>query len=338
MTHVIVLGFVLVSLILSACGGDDKQAEKELTQTSIQFSWVHNVEFCGFYAAEKEGYYADAGLEVRFDSGGFDENGNFIDPVDPVLAGQADFGVTGADVLLKRRAEGAPLVAIATIYQRSPVVLISLSDSGILRPQDFVRHRVSTQPGNTTVGLAYEAMMTLLEIDRTDIDEVMRTDFTTNPLFEGEADVLAGFVTTEGVQVKMQDPDAHFILASDYGVDIYSNVIFTTEDMVANNPDLVLRFLEATLKGTQWAVEHPTEITTYFLDTYGQAFADDEEAQVRGMQLSIPLLDPSGSDPGKMKAGDWDFTAQMLLELGMLDEALDVDEAYTLQFLNEIYQ
>lgn len=330
---------LIASLVaaLAACGDDKPSGEAQqsnLTQSSIQFSWVHNVEFAGFYAAEQQGYYRDAGLEVRLDAGGYDESGAFIDPVQAVLDGKADFGVTGAHVLLTKRAEGAPIVAIATIYQRSPVVLIALSESGIARPQDLAGHRVSTQQANTTVGLAYEALLAAQDIDRTQIQETMRTDFTSNPLFTDEAEVLAGFVTTEGVQVRQRDPQAAFIMVSDYGIDIYSNVIFTTEDLIASQPDMVRAFLQATLKGTQWAVEQPEEAVDDFLkSTYGQPYAEDREVHLRGMQLSIPLLVPAGAQPGTMKADDWTFTHKTLLDLGLLDAPLDVEAAYTLDFL-----
>jgi len=332
---------VLLVAALAACGDDDDKPSGEaqqsasLTQTSIQFSWVHNVEFIGFYAAEQQGYYRDAGLQVRLDGGGFDESGAFIDPVQAVLDGKADFGVTGAHVLLAKRAEGAPIVAIGTIYQRSPVVLIALSESGIARPQDLIGRRVSTQPTNATVGLAYDALLAAQGIDRTQIQETMRTDFTSNPLFTGEAEVLAGFVTTEGVQVRQRDPEANFIMVSDYGIDIYSNVIFTTEDLIASKPDMVRAFLQATVKGTQWAVEQPDQAVEDFLkSTYGQPYAENREVHLLGMQSSIPLLVPAGGQPGMMKAEDWTFTHQTLLDLGLLAAPLDVEAAYTLDFLS----
>ncbi|MBP8974376.1 MAG: ABC transporter substrate-binding protein [Anaerolineae bacterium] len=342
------VGLLLLSVLwvaaLAACGDDDKDDDKtsggaqqpaSLTQTSIQFSWVHNVEFIGFYAAEQQGYYRDAGLEVRLDGGGFDENGAFIDPVQAVLDGKADFGVTGAHVLLTKRAEGAPIVAIGAIYQRSPVVLIALSESGIARPQDLIGRRVSTQPTNTTVGLAYEALLAAQGIDRAQIQETMRTDFTSNPLFTGEAEVLAGFVTTEGVQVRQRDPEANFIMVSDYGIDIYSNVIFTTADLIASQPDMARAFLQATLKGTQWAVEQPDQAVEDFLkSTYGQPYAEDRQVHLLGMQLSIPLLVPAGGQPGMMDKENWAFTHQTLLDLGLLAAPLDVEAAYTLDFLS----
>lgn len=330
---------LIISVALLGCGSDDSDDNPfEMTDVSVQLSWVHNVEFVGFYEASDEGYYAENGISLTLNEGGFDEDGAFIDPIAPVVNGDAMFGITGAEVLLKARADGIPIVAIATIYQRSPVVLISLSESGINQPQDMVGKRVSTQPLNTTVGIAYEALIRSQDIDPSTIDAVMRTDFTTNPLFSGDADVLAGFITTEGIQVRQRDPDANFILTSEYGIDLYSNVIFTTEDTIANNPELVEAFLEATFRGIDYAIANPDDAATRFVETYGEFYTDEAKAtQPDSMRLSLPLLKPGRSEPGMMTPDAWYYSHQLLLDLEILEAPLDIEAAFDMSFLNHIY-
>lgn len=331
--------FILIvsAFLMAACGSDDKSDSNEKS-VSVQLSWVHNVEFVGFYEALHHDYYEEKGLDVTLISGGFDENGAFIDPIAPVVNGNATFGVTGADVLLRARADGVPIVAIAAIYQRSPVVLISLSDSGIINPTMLIGRRVSTQPVDSTVGLAYEALIRSQNLNHDDINETMRTDFTTNPLFNDESDVLAGFLITEGVQVRQNDPDANFILISDYGIDIYSNIIFTTEATIAENPNLIQDFLEATIRGIQHAVDNPNESDEYIIQTYGQQFSEEDKTIFPvSMAASLPLLNPARSNPGMMKSEVWTYAHQLLLDLQILDEPLDVEAAYNMTFLNAIY-
>ncbi len=332
-----VIWFIVVALVLVGCNVAGPAAEAPPTQTSIQFSWVHAIEFVGFYEAIRQGYYADENLEVRLDGGGFDENGHYIDPVGRVVSGQSDFGVAGADVLLQARAQGQPVVAIAAIYQRSPVVLISLAEKNIIRPQDLVGQRVNTEPG-TTVGISYSALLASQNIDHADIQESPRTDFTVAPLFNDEIDVLTGFITNDGVQAQMRGEDVNFILVSDYGIDIYSNTIFTTEEMIKNKPELVEAFIRATIRGTQWAVDNPTEAAQYVLDTYGEDMAPDiQAAQQPGIQASLPLLNPAGSRPGQMTAENWELAHQVLLDQGILSEPLEIEKAYTLEFLEKAY-
>ena len=115
MNYVSAVGFRRLGLFIRAamiglvagCGAAQPQSVAQPpTPTSVQLSWTHTIEFVGFYEAIRQNYYKDAGLDVRLDPGGFDASGAYIDPVAQVLAGKADFGVTGADVILKARSAG----------------------------------------------------------------------------------------------------------------------------------------------------------------------------------------------------------------------------------------
>ena len=121
---------------LSACA--PRESKKTLDEVTVQLKWVHQAQFAGFYWAQEKGYYAQENLKVRFREGG-----QGIDSAQPVISGEADFGViTPEDVLIKR-SQGAPLTAIAAIYRRSAVVFVALADSGIIRPSDFLGKTVA---------------------------------------------------------------------------------------------------------------------------------------------------------------------------------------------------
>ena len=330
--------FIVVVLILSGCSsGVAAEVAAPPTQTSVQLSWLPTIEFVGFYEATRQGYYAEENLEVRVDAGGFDESGTYIDPVQRVVNGETDFGVIAADLILSARAQGQPIVAVANIYQRSPVVLISLGEKNIARPQDLIGRRIATKP-NTSVDIVYNALLTSQNIDHADLIESPTTDFTVNPLFNDETDVLLGFITNEGVQTQVRSDNVNFILPSDYGIDIYSSVIFTTEDMVQNKPDLVEAFVRATVRGLQWAVDNPTEAADYVVEQYGKDMPSDVvTTQHLGLQASLPLLNPAGSRPGLMTAENWEAAHQILLEEGILKEPLDIEAIYNLTFLEKAY-
>ena len=332
----------VVTLLVTACGGaaGSEQPAPPPIESSVQFSWIHDVEFIAFYEADRQGYYADANLEVRLDAGGFDSNGAYIDPVQRVLNGEVDFGVAGADQILRARAQGQPVVAIASIYQRSPVVLMSLGEKNIVSPQDLVGQRIGTQPPSITVGIVYEALLRSQGIDHSELSETSEIDFSTvDPLFNDEVDVMQGFITNQAIQAQLRSDEVNLILMSDYGIDIYSNVIFTTEDMIANHPDRVEAFVRATTRGTQWAVDNPDEAADYALENYIEEVpnVDVRAVQTRGMLASIPLLNPAGSRPGMMQAEAWQTAHEILLDQGLLDAPLNLEEAYTLEFLDRVY-
>jgi NitT/TauT family transport system substrate-binding protein len=334
------LWLVIMAFVLVGCGqfGSSAGAGPK-TPTSVQFSWVHTIEFVGFYEAMRQNYYTEANLDVRLDKGGFDQSGAYIDPVTHVVSGKSDFGIAGADVVLKARAEGQPIVAIGAIYQRSPVVLISLADKKIQQPQDLVGRRIAIQPPNSTLGISYEAFLRSQNINHADLKESPRTDYNTvDIVFNDGTDILPGFITNDGMKAKQRSDDVHFIVLSDYGIDIYSNVIFTTEKLLKERPELVESFLRGTVRGMQWAVANPDKTVEHVLESYGSEMSPEIKAtQQPGMQASIALINPAGSQPGQMTAESWEYAHQILLDQGILKQPIPVKAAYNLEFLERIY-
>ncbi len=294
---------------------------------------MHTIEFSGFYEAEANQLYQNAGLTVDLRGGGYDADGNFIDPIQNVVSGQADFGVVGGDALLLARAAGQPLVAIASIYQQNPVVLISKTSAGITRPQDLVGKRVGTHPGNVTES-EYLALLTGQNIDRSTITEVPLTDFTFDALLNDTIDVMPGFVNNEPVALRQMGQDVAVLLPGDYGIDLYANVIFATEDTIANRADLVDSFVRATLQGYAAAVADPDGAAKLSVAHNADMTLEHESAS---MQITLPLIQPTGKDIGMMDAGVWEFMQSVLVEQGQLDAPQDLTKAYTLDFLDAIY-
>lgn len=130
-----VTGVLFVLVIVTACNGGSKPTT--LDEVTVQLSWHHYGAFGGFYAADQNGLYRDANITVSFLEGG-----PAYDPIDAVVAGEAEFGVASADTLLLARAEGKPVRAVATVLRRSPVVLVSLADAGIIHPEQLVGKKV----------------------------------------------------------------------------------------------------------------------------------------------------------------------------------------------------
>src|SRR5258708_27933717 len=141
---------LLISLVAACAAPGPTATPVPKTKVGVQLSWIHGLEFAGFYMAEKKSYFADQNHHVDLINGGYDTDGNYIDAVQAVLNKKADFGIAGADVILTGRAQGQPLVAIAAVYQRSPVALIALGKSNVNNPKDLIGMKVNTEPGTTT--------------------------------------------------------------------------------------------------------------------------------------------------------------------------------------------
>jgi NitT/TauT family transport system substrate-binding protein len=319
---------VIVLVLLAACS----PAATAATNVNVQLSWLHNSEFAGFYVAQDKGYYTQANLHVELFPSGYDDKGNFIDPIVQVTTSKADFGIIDGTNLLAARANGTPIVAIATIYQLHPVAFTSLAEKNIVRPQDLVGKKVAVSGISKTI---YTALLSSQGIDPTTVQYVERTDFTDKPLVDNEVDVIDAWLTNEVVQLTEEGHAVNNIIASDYGIESYPDVIFTTEDMISKHPDLVEQFLKATVRGLQGALDDPDSAAKLTV-TYDPKNLN-EQTETDAMQQSLPLINPIDSKPGMMTADTWEYMNKIMTDQGLLTKPLDLSAAYNLTFLQKIY-
>ena len=293
----------------------------------VQLAWVHSIEYSGFYTAQDQGYYDSANLDVSLDVLGD------TSPIDQVVAGKAQFGMTSADNVLLARAAGKPVVAVATIYQRSPIAFVSLAKNSITKPQDFIDKKVIVDLKGTT-GIVYRALLASQSINEAQVQTQPRADYTNDALLNGKADVMDAFINNQPVQLKQQGYDVNVVLPSDYGIDLYANVIFTTEEMIKTQPDVVEAFVKATTLGMQRAIQDPEAATRL---TLARGTNLNATSEATSMRLALPLMNPAGSRPGMMTAANWQTAYQILHDQGLLTQQLDVQQAYTLTFLDKVY-
>jgi NitT/TauT family transport system substrate-binding protein len=315
---------LVLSLVLSACT-TTATPTPSLTSITIQLSFTNQAQFAGFYAADQNGDYAAEGLAVTFLEGGPQ-----VDLLTPVLDHTAQFGIANADALLIARAHGKPLRAIATIYRRSPAVFMALASSGIARPQDFVGKTI--QIGQRGIPLLH-AMLARAGVRPDQYSTVDPTPDLT-PFYSGTVDVRSVFLTNEVVTARAAGYKVNIIYPDDYGVHFYGDTLFATDDSIAGNPDLVRRFLRATLKGWTYAVENPTAVGP-LVRKYKPAADIAHETAL--MTASLPLINTGQDHIGWMKPDFWAGMEQTLRAQGVLTQTMGVTQTYTLQFLQEIY-
>jgi NitT/TauT family transport system substrate-binding protein len=218
----------------------------------VRLKWVHQAQFAGNYVAIEKGFYADEGLSVTVEPFSYEDRS-----IASVLAGKSDFGIAGAEEILLAKEAGLPIKAFAVIYKKNPVVAYSLKSSGITRPSQFVGKTVGIERG-INVEYQYAAMMSKLGIDRSKIKEVS-VGYDAAELLTGKVEVSTGYIINEPQLVVEAGKEINTMLMSDYGINMYADVLFTTDEMIAKRPELVAKMLRATLKGWQYAIEHEEE-------------------------------------------------------------------------------
>jgi len=318
------LFFVLA--LLAACGSQVPAMPQD--EVTVQLKWVHQAQFAGFYVAEQQGFYADENLDVTFAPGGIG-----IDIFEGVANGDVDFSVVGADALIAHRSEGMPVTAIATIYRINPFVLVAFADSGIRSPYDLVGRTVGLSDQYSTA--QFNALITRLGLDPTQI-HIVPNSYDNSAFLNGEVDAVNSYVAGSFIQLKEAVGDREIILLwpGDYGVHFYSDTIITSDRLVTENPDLVLRFLRATLKGHRFAIENPS-----FAVDASMLYAENQDRGIQESMLSasMPLIHTGADQIGWMQADVWQSMYDALLEQGLLKAQIDAHTIYTMEFLEAIY-
>jgi len=157
----------------------------------LQLKWQHQFQFAGYYAAQEQGYYRNAGLEVEILPARTGE-----DPVRRVTQGKAEFGVGSTELLLPRE-QGLPVVTLAVIFQHSPLALMALKQGGIQTIHDLAGHKVMIEPGSAELH-AY------LRNEGIADDKFIRLPYTSGVqnLLSGKVDAVSVYVTDEPFELK----------------------------------------------------------------------------------------------------------------------------------------
>ncbi|MDO9056500.1 MAG: ABC transporter substrate-binding protein [Sulfuricurvum sp.] len=235
-------------------------AQPPIEKVSVQLQWADQFQFAGYYVAKERGFYRDAGLEVTLQK---------FDPkklsVDEVMAGRSTYGI-GRSSLLNDRMAGKNVVALSAIFQSSPFVLLSQKSADIKTPRDLKGKRVMmTSDFQDTISV--RAMLNSQDI-RLDQLKIIEHSFNPIDISNGKTDVMACYISNEPFVLKEKGIETNAISPEAYGFDFYSDILFTSEAEVRNHPKRVRAFVDATLKGWEYAFEHIPETAQLIRERY----------------------------------------------------------------------
>ncbi|BBI32203.1 ABC transporter substrate-binding protein [Cohnella abietis] len=296
------------------------EASKELKKITVQLGWFAEPEYGGDYAALVKGYFAEEGLDVTIKSGGPKVNGRQI-----VASGNADFGFARADAVLQNREEGLPIVSVAAALQSSPQALIFHKDQNIKTFEDLNGRTVFFVPGVP----AYEYVRKKYNLT---LKEQV-TDGTLVRFLADKTSLLHGFATSEPITLKEQGVDAEPFLLSESGYDPYEITIITSESFLKSNPEVVKAYLRAVKKGWAYYFDNAEEVNA-------RIHEDNKELPIDAMNKQAVAYKPyvTGGDAategfGVMKEARWEENKKQLLEVGLLKKDVNVNEAFTTEYL-----
>jgi NitT/TauT family transport system substrate-binding protein len=285
---------------------------------TVRLKWLNQAQFAGFYVAREKGYYEAAGLDVAIQPGGSD-----FPAIQMVAGGSEQFGVTGADQVLIARSKSVPVVAVAVIYRENPFVLFALKKSGISDAAQLAGKNIGLKIGGSEE-LIYRAVLKSAKVDKASLHEIP-VKFDLSPLLTGQVDVWPGYLINEVLATEEKGFEVSVIRPADYGVAMYADTLFTTERLLKQKPDMVRRFVGATIKGWTDAVADP-EGAARITVKYGNKLEYTHELAM--MKASVPLITAGGAI-GASKRSDWEDLQKMLVEAKFQKTKVDVGKAFT---------
>jgi ABC-type nitrate/sulfonate/bicarbonate transport system substrate-binding protein len=324
------------SLGLAACGDDDDGARPGGSVTdglrpfTVVLDWTPNTNHAGMYLALAEGWYEEAGLDVRFVEPG--EAGS----LQVLAAGRAEVAVSVQEELLPARAAGVPVRSVAAIIESNTSSLVSLASDGIEAPADLAGRRYGGFGGQLEAALLAE----LMRCDGADPDDLELVDV-------GEADYRIGlerdqydvvwiFDGWDGIRLSeiegVETSAIRFADHTDCIPDWYTPLLATSEDVEADRADDLAAFLDATSRGYQQAMADPAAAADALL-----AETDGLDPELVAASAAF-LADRYAADPaawGRQRDEIWVEFASFLEDAGLLEGDLDVDAAWTNEHLPE---
>jgi len=325
----IVLLLILFTSILAACGGDQAQvepvSEEELVHIRLPMGYIPNVQYAPFYAAVDLGEYRDVGIEIEFDYS-FETDGVAL-----VGANDLQFAVASGEQVLLAREQGLPVVYVMAWYNKFPVGVAAKSEQGITSIEDLAGKRIGL-PG--LFGASYIGLRALLSEGGLSENDVILDSIGFNQvesLATDQEEAVVIYVANEPVQLRSLGYDVDVIQVADY-IHLVSNGLITNEQTIKENPDLVRRMVQATLSGIRYTVTHPMdafEISTKFVEGLTDA---DTHVQKEVLEASIALY--QRENLGYSDLESWQNMQEVLLEMGMLAEPLDIEAAFSNEFIN----
>ena len=281
----------------------------------LQLKWFHQFQFAGYYAAKEKGFYDEVGLNVEIRQRDLKYNN-----IDEVINGNAQYGVADS-ILILYRLKQQPVVIVSPIFQHSPSVFISLKKSNISSVYELNNKDILFYP-NDTDGFSLLAMIKKFDLDVNLVRERYKDDYMR--LINNEVDVIPAYIANEPFLFKEKGYDVNIINPTNYGFDMYGDMLFTNEDEAKNNPIRVEKFKEATLKGWKYALENKEEIIQLINEKYSK------EKSIEHLRYEAnaidSLINKDVTPLGYLDQGRIRYISEMYEYYGLTESKIDLND------------
>ncbi len=284
------------------------------------------------YLAAEKGYYADAGLDVTV------QDGSNPDLLAQIGTGGIAFGVSGGDSVVPARAAGIPVQTVMQFFTKYPVGLVALADSSfpLSSPSDLKGLNIGVSQLN---GSTYFGLLALLQAGNLTQNDVHITTIGFTELeavSQKRVDAAMTFMSNEPVNARDLGIETKSLLVGDY-VNLMSSGLVTSDSMIRDQPDVVQKVVDATVKGMNEALKNPDEAYQATITRMPELTSDlDKQTQKDILAETQKYQQPvEGHPTGWGDPDGWTTTVNFLKSAEVITKDVDPTACYTNQFVEQ---
>lgn len=327
-----VMLFSLLVFVVSGCGQKGKVSDKEeakpaqLKKVTVMLDWLPNTNHTGLYVAKDKGFYKEQGLDVEIIQPG---QGTTADQL--VAAGKADFGVSYQEGLTQARASDIPLVSLAAVIQHNTSAFASLKEANIVSAKDFEGKRY----GGWGSPVEEAMLKAVMEKAGADYAKLKNVTLGTSGFFTSigrDADIEWIFYGWDGIEAKRQGKELNLLMLKDLdeALDYYTPIIVTNEKHIAEQKELVKKFMAATARGYQFAIDQPGEAAQILLKNAPEL---NPELVNKSQEWVSQKYQDDAERWGLQKEEVWARYAQWMYDRKLIAKNIEANKAFTNEFL-----
>jgi len=313
------------ALALSLAAGAANAADK----ITFGLEWTPQAEFGGFYQAQADGLYAANGLDVTIRPGGPQVNTPQL-----LISGALDMALAANSFeALNEVRENIPYVAVAAFYQKDPQILVSHAEMGFKTLADLKGHPV------LIATFARDTFWAWLKSKYGFTDDQARPyAFSLQPFLADKNLSQQGYLSVEPFLLAAQGVKPTVFLLSDYGYSPYSNLLMTSKAMVASKPEVIQRFIDASIKGWYGFLKGPRDKALALIMQGDPNYKPQNAADTLGTFAEHGIIDSGDAKTlgiGAMTDARWKAFFDDMAASGVYKRDLDYHAAYTTKFVNK---
>jgi NitT/TauT family transport system substrate-binding protein len=296
------------------------------TPITFQLNWVAGGANAGFAAAVAEGFYRDAGLDVTLVQGNGSGNTAQL-----VANGRSEIAYADAVAVSQLIAKGAPMKVLSTVYQSNPNEVSALKKTGIKSIKDLAGKKVGVPSGSSQTTML-PLLLKANNLKESDVNLINMPPTAMVPsLLQGQVDAILGSVDSYQIQLEAQGAQTDNYMFADHGVPTVSTSIFASDNYIKNNPEVVKKFIAASLKGWYFALDNPEKAVKDLKSVFPEM---NEKLATAELASIKPLLCSGGAKYiGKAEDALWVKTQDLLSEVKLLPAGQDPKSYYTNAYL-----